>query len=187
MRTVRVGPAEWVRYRDVQEPRSGRFPAKGGMDECWDHLEHRATFIERALGASERRTASDLVVARIRGAIRRMPAGELERRFKAQEAAVDHLLGHVPKRARPVSPSRLAEFVEALKAAHGPLKVASVVVEDEDDAETPACHRLTATVSDARAAGPEAFALRSRALHAILAGEATPEEYEAVRLIVVPE
>lgn len=188
MKAINVGPRGWIHFGDLSRDIPGRADPEELAKECWEYLvsvhgSERSTSAHRDM-----KTASELVSAKIRGSLRT----ELDSRsiIKRQRDTIDRLLAFVPTRAAAVPEDRLneivgrlAEWVVALFPAEG---APVIMLAEEAESDTKACHRITVSVSLHDSFDVGAFAPLAFQLHRQLAEVLTQDELQAIRLIVEP-
>lgn len=184
---IQTSPGRWLHKRDLVHDIPGRRDEADVTDGCWDFLE--ATYsddAERATRASK--ATNELLAAKLRSRTRsRQSPAELLARIEAQQRTIDRLLAFVPTRAHLITGERLSEITgEVREAAVKLFDPARVIVRatNEPDTDTTACHRIAVEVAYGDDFDPGVFAVNVFELQRTVAASLTPEEFEAVRLIV---
>lgn len=183
---ISIREKRWLFQDDLARPIAGRDDPDDVVEECWHHLEAAA---ERAEHQRRGRfsTSSALIAARIHASAGSATSEDLPEVIRRQQAAIDRLLAFVPTRAKPLSASRIAGVQDQLEQASTELfGEHRILVDDEDDTDSIACHRFTVEAKMRDDFDPALFVAATTELFKRLAQRLSEEEYEALRVIVEP-
>lgn len=183
------GSNRWIHRQDLESDPSGREDTAEHKAVCLEYLVDPTASSPPSEGAAlAQRVQAQLVAARVRDAT--STRADLERRLEQANATIDRLLAFVPARAPQIPEPRLDELVSGLlrsvTANFPSASLVAVVVAQELDRDTEACHKITLKIELPDSVEASAIAAGIQAAHRYFAQAASVNERLAVRLIVAP-
>jgi hypothetical protein len=188
-----VGDQLFVHSHDLMASIPGRDDPLDERLACTDYLDRREASRQRgATPSGALRAQSAIAAAVVLASVVKSPKElEVEQSLAAANKTIDRLLAFVHTRAASIGAARLEAIVSVLcdtarREFPGLLSLV-VVVADEGDRETEACHRITirAFVPDSITTQESTRAVK--AVHRALAEMSEYDELRAITLIVQPE
>ncbi len=181
----------WPAYHDIAERIEDREDPPELVDQCWQYITGEFAVSSGNDLTVARQAASKIATVQIQASISKSSREiELEESLKAAKSTIDRLLAFVPGRAAAIASARLSDISEAMtrEAARlfkQPRPITTMLLE-ETEHDSAARYRLTLSVDLDAQLDPVAFTEIVRRIHRFMVELTTPEEYQAIRLLVEP-
>jgi hypothetical protein len=166
----------------------GRADTQADVIGCTVYLGHRQSRRRGPTHEIALKAKSAIATAIVRNSIRPAKSTDSEQELVEANRTIDRLLAFVPVRAPSVPFERLTAILRELDniASQSFLgfQRTAITVEPEGERDTTACHRVTVRVFSTSTADARSMAEGIAALHLALAELTTPDELQAITLLV---
>jgi len=181
----RIGDT-WFREEDLAANIPGRPDRDFEIATCVKYLREVWSLASRGPGVDDK-TRNAILHARVQGAFANPVIVQLREQIQQQDTTISRLLAFVPPKAQALIPGRLSTIIDEVREMSSSLfkgRNINLMLSDEDDPESVACHRLTVSIETSEQDDVQGLVAAEMKLREHLVSSMSDKELRALRILV---